>query len=75
MPEEEEMPRKPIALFGLVLLAACGGGGPAVGTSSQFAGAWTLVKIEQFDADGELLAPLLRTASATSSTTRPATWV
>ena len=24
---------------------------------SQFAGAWTLVKIERFDADGELLAP------------------
>jgi hypothetical protein len=57
MPEEEEMPRKLIALFGLVPLAACGGGGPAVGTSSQFAGAWTLVRIEQFDADGELLAP------------------
>ena len=51
------MHRKLIALFGLVPLAACGGGGPAVGTSSQFAGAWTLVSIEQFDADGELLAP------------------
>ncbi len=68
------MPRKLIALFGLVPLVAlsgCGGGTPAAevaeGTPvadnatadamSQFAGAWTLVKIERFDADGELLAP------------------
>ena len=73
-PEEEKMPRKLIALFGLVALlalSACGGGTPAaevaeetpvvdVATAdpkSQFAGAWTLVKIERFDADGELLAP------------------
>ena len=68
MPEEEKMPRKPIALFGLVVLSACGGGAPAaeVGeetqvatadANSQFAGAWTLAKIERFGADGELLAP------------------
>ncbi len=54
-----------------VALSACSGDAPAVevaeGTpvvdnatadaKSQFAGAWTLVKIERFDADGELLAP------------------
>ena len=74
MPEEENMPRKLIALFGLVTLvalSACGGGSPAAemaeGTpgvdvatadaNSRFAGAWTLVKIERFDGDGELLAP------------------
>ncbi len=71
MPEEEKMPRKLIALFGLVALSACGGGAPAAEVAeerpvvelatadpkSQFAGAWTLVKIERFDADGELLAP------------------
>ena len=74
MPEEEKMPRKLIALFGLVALvalSACGGGNPAAevaeGTpvvdlatadaNSPFAGAWTLVKIERFDGDGELLAP------------------
>ena len=59
MPEEEEkMPTKLIALFGLVALvalSACGGGATA-DPESQFAGAWTLVKIEQFDADGELRA-------------------
>ena len=63
------MPRKLIALFGLVALSACSGRAPAAevtdGTAvldvatveSQFAGAWTLVKIERLDADGELLAP------------------
>lgn len=61
MPEKEEkkMRRKLIPLFGpvtLVALSACGGGAPADPTS-QFAGAWTLVKIERFDGDGELLAP------------------
>ena len=53
------MPRKLITLFGfvaLVTLVACGGGAPATEVS-QFAGAWTLVKIERFDAAGELLAP------------------
>ncbi len=58
-------------LVALVALSACGSGSPAAevaeGTpvvdvatadsKSQFAGAWTLVKIERFDADGELLAP------------------
>ena len=59
MPEEDKMPRKLIALFALVALvalSACGGGAPA-DANSQFAGAWTLVKIERFDADGELLEP------------------
>ena len=59
MPEEDKMPRKLIAPFGLVALvalSACGGGAPA-NANSQFAGAWTLVKIERFDADGELLEP------------------
>ncbi len=59
------MPRKLITLFGLVplvTLSACGGGataddGATADTESQFAGAWTLVKIERSDADGELLAP------------------
>ena len=61
-----------LGLVVLVALSACGGGAPAseaaeetppvVGVAtadseSQFAGAWTLVKIERFDADGELLAP------------------
>lgn len=54
-----------------IALSACGGGPPATEVSedtplveaapaapnSPFAGAWTLVKIERFDADGELLAP------------------
>ena len=65
------MPRKLITLLGLVALSACSGSAPAAdaaeGTAvpdlaeadqeSRFAGAWTLVKIERFDADGELLAP------------------
>jgi len=59
------MPRKLITLLGLVPLvtvSACDGGVPAddVATAdptSQFAGAWSLVKIERSDADGELLAP------------------
>ncbi len=65
------MPRKLITLIGLVALSACSGSAPAAdvaegtpgaelaiaGTNSQFAGAWELVKIESFDADGELLAP------------------
>ena len=53
------MPTKLIAIFGLValvVLSACGGGATA-DPESQFAGGWTLVKIEQFDADGELRAP------------------
>ena len=59
------------SLVPLVALSGCGDGAPAAevaeGTPgvdnatadamSQFAGAWTLVKIERFDADGELLAP------------------
>jgi len=65
------MPGKLITLVGLVALSACSGSAPAAdaaeGTAvpdlaeadqgSRFAGAWTLVKIERFDADGELLAP------------------
>jgi len=56
------MPKKLITLLGLVLLSACSGSAPdtevaAVDAQSQFAGAWTLVKIERLDADGELLAP------------------
>ncbi|MCH7856715.1 MAG: lipocalin-like domain-containing protein [Gemmatimonadetes bacterium] len=65
------MPRKLITLWGLVALSACSGSAPATevaeetpgldvataDSKSQFAGAWTLVKIERFDADGELLAP------------------
>ena len=61
----------PFCLVALVALSACGGGDPATevaeGTpvadvataapNSQFAGAWTLVKIERFDARGELLEP------------------
>ena len=57
--EEKKMPTKLIVIFGLValvVLSACGGGATA-DPESQFAGAWTLVKIEQFDADGELRAP------------------
>ena len=73
MPEEKKMPRKLITLFGfvaLMVMSACGDSAPAseavedapvvVATgdpTSQFAGAWTLVKIERFDGDGELLAP------------------
>ena len=59
------------SLVPLVALSGCGGGAPAAEVAegipvvdiatadakSQFAGAWTLVKIERFDADGELLAP------------------
>ena len=59
------------SLVSLVALSACGGGAPAsepaeetpvvdvatADANSQFAGAWTLVKIERLDADGELLAP------------------
>ncbi len=62
---------KLIALFGLVALSGCSGGAPdaeiaeetpvvdaaTADSKSQLAGAWTLVKIERFDADGELLAP------------------
>ena len=65
------MPRKLITLLGLVVLSACSGGAPSseiaeetplldvatTDSKSQFGGAWTLVKIERFDADGELLAP------------------
>ncbi len=65
------MPRKLITLLGLVALSACSGSAPSAevaeetpvvdiataDSKSQFAGAWTLVKIERFDADGELLAP------------------
>ena len=65
------MPRKLITLLGLVALSACSGSAPATevaeetpvlgvataDSKSQFAGAWTLVKIERFDAAGELLAP------------------
>ena len=59
MPEEEKMPRNLIAPFGLVTLVALSacGGGATMDPTSRFAGAWTLVKIERFDADGELLAP------------------
>ena len=65
------MPRKLIALFGLVALSACSGSAPAAEAAeetpvadlatavanSQFAGAWRLVKIERFAASGELLEP------------------
>ena len=65
------MPKKLITLLGLVALSACSGSAPAaevaeetavldiatVDAQSQFAGAWSLVKIERLDADGELLAP------------------
>jgi hypothetical protein len=65
------MPKKLITLLGLVALSACSGSAPAAevaedtpvldvataDSNSQFAGAWTLVKIERFDADGEPLAP------------------
>ena len=65
------MPGKLITLLGLVVLSACSGSAPAAeiaeetplldiataDSKSQLAGAWTLVKIERFDADGELLAP------------------
>ncbi len=65
------MPTKLITLLGLVALSACSGSAPAAEVAeenlvvdlatadpeSQFAGAWTLVKIERLDADGELLAP------------------
>ena len=65
------MPGKLITLPGLVVLSACSGSAPAAeiaeetplldvataDSKSQLAGAWTLVKIERFDADGELLAP------------------
>jgi hypothetical protein len=50
------MPKKLITMAGLVALSACGGSAVANATS-QLAGAWTLVKIERFDGDGELLAP------------------